>query len=202
MPQADIMAKSIIIFLNVFSILLGLYSGFKFFKAYLDGKDIMKFKGYLINAFFLILIFPLLITVIGSKLAQLPSGQYAQIEIRVQTNDLRGVNDRISLSLKEYKIKPDEEHIIDLNIKNDFQQTNKFSIDVSCSDEKLKCDKALDILEPKEKEFNIRPKVTFKLPISINIKDEVPEGKYNFNITVKDEFDLFYDSIPLTISVG
>ena len=112
MPQADIMAKSIIIFLNVFSILLGLYSGFKFFKAYLDGKDIMKFKGYLINAFFLILIFPLLITVIGSKLAQLPSGQYAQIEIRVQTNDLRGVNDRISLSLKEYKIKPDEEHII------------------------------------------------------------------------------------------
>lgn len=199
--MVDLLTWSIIIIADVFSILLGFYSADRFIRAYLDKRDLIKYQGYLINVFLLMILFPLLITFGGMKLADSYGGKYTQIGISVQTNDLRGVNNKIYFDSKEFHFEPNEKREIDLNIINDLQVTEDFSIDIYCLDEKQKCNKAINTLIPNENEFNIDPTMTFKLPISINIKDDTPSGKYNFNISIKDESNSIYDSIPLTISV-
>lgn len=199
--MAGLLTWGIIFVGDVIFILLGFYSVYKFIKAYLGKRDLMKCQGYLINAFLLIIVFPLIITFGGLKLDDAYGGEYAQIGISVQTNDLQGVNNRISFDSKEFQFENDEEKEINLNINNDYQESEEFSIDISCVDDKQRCNKAVNTLVPKENKFNINPKIAFKLPISINISDDTPRGKYNFNITVKDEPASVYDSIPLTISV-
>lgn len=198
--MANLLAWIVIIAADLFSISFGFYSAYKFIMAFLDGRDLFKNQGYLFNAFFLIVVFPLFITFGGMKVADL-GGKYAVVGIGIQTNDLSGANNRISFSSKEFKFEPNGEKSIDLRVINDLQENQDFSIDISCTDERKKCDKALDLLVPKQNVLNIDPKVTLLLPITLNLRDNIPKDKYSFNITVKDKSGSVYDSIPLTISV-
>ena len=202
MPQTDILTWGIIIIADFLSIFFGCFSAYRFIRAFLDKKDLMKYQGYLVCAFLLILVLPLLITFGGLKLVEVTEGDYVQMAIGIQLNDLSGVNNRISFSSKEFVVVPSEENIIDLNIMNDFQERRNFTIDFFCMDEKRKCGVVLDALVASKNKFSINPDVIFKLPISVNLKDSVPADAYVFNITIKDDGGFIYDSIPLTLSVN
>ncbi|MFC1704806.1 hypothetical protein ACFLZ6_00585 [Nanoarchaeota archaeon] len=200
MVQGNILTWSIIIVADLFSILIGAYSGYKFIRAYLDNKDVMKYQGYMINAFLLIIVFPIIITSIGLNISP-PQGN-ASIGISIQTDYLGSEYGNMDLPSRTVEVRRNKQNIINLGIQNEFNEMKTFSVDIVCQDTPDKCDKALDMLVPTKDDFGVEPKIVFELPITLNIRDIVPKDKYNFNITVKNQDGSVYDYIPLTIAVG
>jgi hypothetical protein len=200
MVETNLLTWAIIIFLDVFSILIGFYSGYKFIRAFLDGKNLMRYQSYLITAFILIIIIPLFLTILVPKI--LPSeGKYSQVGIVAESSNNFGDYGHISFPNERMSFSANKPEVFDLVIKNEFNEEKKLSIDISCLDSAEKCQSGTKILTPNINQFNVNPKIIFQLPITINITNEIPPERYNFEILINNEDGSTYDKIPLTISV-
>ncbi|MBU0470978.1 MAG: hypothetical protein KKA62_01390 [Nanoarchaeota archaeon] len=178
-----------VIFLNIFSILIGFYSASKFIKAFIDGKDLFKYKGYLITAFLLIIIFPLIITAVVPNIVPISSGYIAF--------EATSTNGYIECPSVRYS---SDKKVIDLNIKNEFNEPRTLSVKVNCLESENKCKNILSAITPFQETFQANPKIVFKLPLKLNISDKISPEDYDFEIVVKNEDGSTYDKISLTIS--
>lgn len=44
---------------------------------------------------------------------------------------------------------------------------------------------AFEVLLPEKQSFEIEPEMTFKMPITVNMREELPKEKYTFNISLE-----------------
>jgi hypothetical protein len=198
--MANLIQWFLIIGANALSILCGFYCVYKIISAFLNHHDLMKYQGYFISAFFCLLIFPLIITIGGLKIADFGKNN-SPVIVAININDLRTTNDNVYFSSNNYVFDMNSKNTINLNINNQFNEEKEFNIAISCINDGNKCDDIINILIPEKKVFQIEPKIIFVLPIKVNIYDDLPKGKYDFNITINDDNNQNYDSIPLVIIV-
>jgi uncharacterized membrane protein len=190
-----------IIIINIISIVFGLSSLYEVINAYLNKKDLIKYQTQIINAFFMILIIPLFITVGMLKYAENVENKSKMIGIGIEGYYIKGTNEKAYAESISNNFYINEERIINLGIKNDNKKTETFSIEINCKGSFQKCHKFEEIFEKTKYQETIKTKILFKIPIKVYIKNDIPIGDYDIDIIIKDEEDNIYDSVPFKINI-
>lgn len=176
----------VILVADLFSILLGGYSLYLVIDAFLNSKDLMKYQGNLLTAVFAIVVVPLIITYGGLAIY----GSETQIGLSVEK---ASDDSKVRFASDNYNLQNDEK--VELQIYNTYPDERKFTVEVSCTEEKCKNS---ELLVPEKKEMTVKPGVTFDLPVAVKMKN-APEGKYSLNISVK-EAGKVYDSLKVKVN--
>lgn len=117
--MADLISWVIIIFANLFSILLGIYCIYQVIVALINRKDLMKYQGYLINGFLMIFVMPLFITFGGLKIVELRDEGRPQIGIEFDGEV--GTQGNVRFSSSSYEINNDGQEV-DLKVENELDE--------------------------------------------------------------------------------
>ncbi|MFW6013570.1 MAG: hypothetical protein ACOCQG_00185 [Candidatus Nanoarchaeia archaeon] len=199
--MADIVSWGIIIFANFFSILLGAYCVYKVIRAFLDGKDLMKYQSYFITGFLMIFILPFFITFGGLHLAELSSKGRPLVGLEFQVHSKSGTQGNVRFSESSHETNHDDEEL-ELEIDNEHEEEKRLNIDIICQDGDFKCEKITnDVFVPSEKNIFLEPRTVLEVPISLNITEETPKGTYDLNLTVNEEDGTPHGDVSFSVNI-
>lgn len=193
----DHVSLILIIFINLVCICAGGYSLYKFISAFMEGKDMTRYQGYMVNGFILLLVLPTIITFAGLKLSGNISNNSGVIGFEVELENSRGVNniayfDSTSRELEGAKI-------FNLNVPNNLRDNTKFEVRIECPDGSF-CSKHVDSVSVDETQLFISPKIVFKLPVRLYLGDGDVTESWVGDILILDDSGEIYDKIPLILS--
>ena len=195
----DVLTIGIIAVADFFLISAGLYSAIKVVNAYTDHRDMFMYRQHMINAFVLLFILPVIVTLIGIKISSFTP--QTGIIIPVTIERVESAQGRFTLDGKQVDLRVDTPAEVALQLINELDQSEEFKVDMVCISNTEICAQTTNIiLTPPTKKL-IATSRSLTLPILITLKKRVPAGSYQFNVTVRTQNNSVYDSGSMTIGV-
>lgn len=190
----------VIIFLDAFSILIGLNAGYKFVQAFIQGKNLLRYKGYFITAVILIFLMPLLITQFTPSILNL-SKSISIVNVKPILADGISDNEKIFLKNSEFFVSSNELNQFDLLIHNNDLNEKEYLLDITCQESLQKCERGEYLITFKSESFNIPALSEFELPIYVNVSENIVDKHFSYMISVKLLNGDTYTKIPIEISI-
>ncbi len=168
----DILTLVLILLADIFSIACGVYLLIVFIRIYLDKGDLMKNKNYLINAFILIIVFPLIITGVGVMISNYYG--YTPFDVSVEMESAGPESD--------FRIQR-EEGLYSIDISN--PSRSEYSVELSCPNREDSCKNMIEMILPEKKVITTEPLFRIEVPFKIKISDS-ESGDYNVSLKVSE----------------